>query len=68
MVMFFVSALAKTNRVPFNLTEGESELMSGFNVEYRSFYLLCFFLAEYIHILLISVLGSVLFLGDLFCL
>ena len=37
MGMFFVSALAETNRVPFDLTEGESELVSRFNVEYRSF-------------------------------
>jgi len=66
MVMFFVSALAETNRVPFDLTEGESELVSGFNVEYRSFLFAMFFLAEYIHILLMSVLGSVLFLGGSF--
>ena len=37
MGMFFVSAVAETNRVPFDLTEGESELVSRFNVEYRSF-------------------------------
>ena len=52
--------------MPFDLTEGESELVSGFNVEYRSFLFAMFFLAEYIHILLMSVLGSVLFLGGSF--
>ena len=66
MIIFFVSALAETNRVPFDLTEGESELVSGFNVEYHSFLSAMFFLAEYIHILLMSVLGSVLFLEGSF--
>lgn len=61
--MFFVSALAETNRVPFDLTEGESELVSGFNVEYSSMSFALFFLAEYCHIILMSVLGVVLFLG-----
>lgn len=61
--MFFVSALAETNRVPFDLTEGESELVSGFNVEYSSMSFALFFLAEYCHIILMSVLGVILFLG-----
>ena len=63
MVLFFISALAETNRVPFDLVEGESELVSGFNVEYRSFLFAMFFLAEYIHILFISILGCILFFG-----
>jgi NADH:ubiquinone oxidoreductase subunit H len=61
--MFFVSALAETNRVPFDLTEGESELVSGFNVEYSSMSFALFFLAEYCHIILMSTLGVILFLG-----
>lgn len=61
--MFFVSALAETNRVPFDLTEGESELVSGFNVEYSSMSFALFFLAEYCHIILMSALGVVLFFG-----
>lgn len=61
--MFFVSALAETNRVPFDLTEGESELVSGFNVEYSSMSFALFFLAEYCHIILMSALGVILFLG-----
>ena len=43
-IMFFVSALAETNRVPFDLTEGESELVSGYNVEYSSMSFAFFFL------------------------
>nr|YP_001648571.1 NADH dehydrogenase subunit 1 [Ptilocaulis walpersi]ABW83892.1 NADH dehydrogenase subunit 1 [Ptilocaulis walpersi] len=62
-IMFFVSALAETNRVPFDLTEGESELVSGFNVEYSSMSFALFFLAEYCHIILMSVFGVILFLG-----
>lgn len=61
--MFFVSALAETNRVPFDLTEGESELVSGFNVEYSSMSFALFFLAEYCHIIFMSALGVILFLG-----
>ncbi len=62
-MMFFVSALAETNRVPFDLTEGESELVSGFNVEYSSMSFALFFLAEYANIILMSALHVVLFLG-----
>lgn len=62
-IMYFVSALAETNRVPFDLTEAESELVSGFNVEYSSMSFALFFLAEYCHILLMSALGVILFLG-----
>nr|YP_004935629.1 NADH dehydrogenase subunit 1 [Eunapius subterraneus]ACY35561.1 NADH dehydrogenase subunit 1 [Eunapius subterraneus]AEK94598.1 NADH dehydrogenase subunit 1 [Ephydatia fluviatilis] len=62
-IMFFVSALAETNRVPFDLTEGESELVSGYNVEYSSMSFALFFLAEYAHIILMSTFGVILFLG-----
>uniref|UniRef100_A0AAU8HQ66 NADH-ubiquinone oxidoreductase chain 1 n=1 Tax=Porifera sp. TaxID=3140030 RepID=A0AAU8HQ66_9METZ len=62
-IMFFVSALAETNRVPFDLTEGESELVSGFNVEYSSMSFALFFLAEYCHIILMSTFGVILFFG-----
>lgn len=62
-MMFFVSALAETNRVPFDLTEGESELVSGFNVEYSSMSFALFFLAEYANIILMSALTAVLFIG-----
>ena len=62
-IMFFVSVLAETNRVPFDLTEGESELVSGFNVEYSSMSFALFFLAEYCHIILMSAFAVLLFLG-----
>lgn len=61
--MFFVSALAETSRVPFDLTEGESELVSGFNVEYSSMSFALFFLAEYANIILMSALCALLFFG-----
>nr|QIN90370.1 NADH dehydrogenase subunit 1 [Relicanthus daphneae] len=62
-MMFFASALAETNRAPFDLTEGESELVSGYNVEYASMSFALFFLAEYAHIILMSCLTTLLFLG-----
>nr|YP_008815547.1 NADH dehydrogenase subunit 1 [Scleropages jardinii]AGY95381.1 NADH dehydrogenase subunit 1 [Scleropages jardinii] len=61
--MWYISTLAETNRAPFDLTEGESELVSGFNVEYAGGPFALFFLAEYANILLMNTLSSVLFLG-----
>lgn len=62
-VMFIVSALAETNRAPFDLTEGESELVSGYNVEYSAMTFAMFFLGEYSHIILMSAMTAILFLG-----
>lgn len=62
-IMFFISCLAETNRAPFDLTEGESELVSGYNVEYSSMTFALFFLAEYSHIIFMSFLFAVIFLG-----
>ena len=61
--IWFISTLAETNRAPFDLTEGESELVSGFNVEYAGGPFALFFLAEYSNILLINTLSVILFLG-----
>nr|QFO91058.1 NADH dehydrogenase subunit 1 [Ophichthus brevicaudatus]QXF68543.1 NADH dehydrogenase subunit 1 [Ophichthus brevicaudatus] len=61
--MWYVSTLAETNRAPFDLTEGESELVSGFNVEYAGGPFAMFFLAEYSNILLMNTLSAILFLG-----
>src|SRR5260221_6844002 len=62
-VIFFVSALAETNRPPFDLLEAESELVAGFHVEYGSTPFLLFFLGEYVSVLLMCSLGTILFLG-----
>ena len=62
-LMFLISILAETNRAPFDLPEAESELVSGFNVEYASMGFALFFLAEYCSIILMSVLTIILFLG-----
>lgn len=62
-ILFFVSALAETNRVPFDLPEAESELVSGYNVEYSAVTFVFFFLAEYSNIILMSFLITLLFLG-----
>nr|AFX67678.1 NADH dehydrogenase subunit 1 [Melanotaenia fredericki] len=62
-IMWYVSTLAETNRAPFDLTEGESELVSGFNVEYAGGPFTLFFLAEYANILLMNTLSAILFLG-----
>ncbi len=62
-VLFFASALAETNRCPYDLPEGESELVGGFNTEYSSMIFAMFFLGEYTNMILMSALTSVLFLG-----
>nr|AAR33112.1 NADH dehydrogenase subunit 1 [Brachyseps splendidus] len=62
-MMWFISTLAETNRAPFDLTEGESELVSGFNVEYAAGPFALFFLAEYTNIMLMNTLTCVLFLN-----
>nr|WNH37587.1 NADH dehydrogenase subunit 1 [Upeneus nigromarginatus] len=64
--MWFISTLAETNRAPFDLTEGESELVSGFNVEYAGGPFALFFLAEYANILLMNALSTILFLGTMY--
>nr|YP_009420040.1 NADH dehydrogenase subunit 1 [Schismatogobius ampluvinculus]BBA12901.1 NADH dehydrogenase subunit 1 [Schismatogobius ampluvinculus] len=61
--MWYISTLAETNRAPFDLTEGESELVSGFNVEYAGGPFALFFLAEYANILLMNTLSTTLFFG-----
>lgn len=66
--MWFVSTLAETNRSPFDLAEGESELVSGFNVEYAGGPFALFFLAEYANILFMNALSASLFLGTTYSL
>ena len=65
-IVFYISILAETNRHPFDLPEAESELVSGYNVEYSSMPFAQFFLGEYANMLLMSTFGSVLFLGGWF--
>nr|ACY26047.1 NADH dehydrogenase subunit 1 [Murina hilgendorfi] len=62
-MMWFISTLAETNRAPFDLTEGESELVSGFNVEYAGGPFALFFLAEYANIIMMNALTVILFMG-----
>jgi NADH-quinone oxidoreductase subunit H len=62
-VLFFISALAETNRHPFDLPEAEAELVSGYNVEYSAMGFALFFLGEYANMLLMSALTAILFLG-----
>jgi NADH-quinone oxidoreductase subunit H len=62
-IVFFISALAETNRPPFDLPEAESELVAGFAVEYSSTPFLLFFVGEYVAIILMCALTTILFLG-----
>ncbi len=62
-IVFFISTLAETNRSPFDLVEGESELVAGFFVEYSSMTFALFYLGEYANMILMSAMTTVLFLG-----
>ena len=62
-ILFFISALAEGNRVPFDLSEAESELVSGYTTEYSGIKFALFYLAEYVHLFGISVLASIVFFG-----
>jgi len=62
-IIYFVSGVAETNRAPFDVAEGESEIVAGFHVEYSGAPFAVFFLTEYANMILISFLASVLFLG-----
>jgi NADH-quinone oxidoreductase subunit H len=62
-VVYFVSGVAETNRAPFDVAEGESEIVAGFHVEYSGSAFAIFFLAEYANMILVSFLASIFFLG-----
>ncbi|ABA59011.1 NADH-quinone oxidoreductase subunit NuoH [Nitrosococcus oceani] len=62
-LIYFISGVAETNRLPFDVAEGESEIVAGFHVEYSGMAFALFFLAEYIEMILVSTLAALMFLG-----
>lgn len=62
-IIYWISAVAETNRAPFDVAEGESEIVAGFHVEYASMPFAIFFLAEYANMILVSALAAIMFLG-----
>ena len=62
-MIYFISGVAETNRAPFDVAEGESELVAGFHVEYSGMGFAVFFIAEYANMILISALTAILFFG-----
>jgi NADH-quinone oxidoreductase subunit H len=62
-VLYFIAGVAETNRAPFDVAEGESEIVAGFHVEYSGMAFSLFFLAEYANMILIAILTAIMFLG-----
>ena len=62
-IVYFISGVAETNRAPFDVAEGESEIVAGFHVEYSGMTFAVFFLAEYANMILISALAAIMFMG-----
>jgi NADH-quinone oxidoreductase subunit H len=62
-VVYFISGVAETNRAPFDVAEGESEIVAGFHVEYSGMTFAVFFLAEYANMIIIAMLATLMFLG-----
>ena len=62
-VVYFISGVAETNRAPFDVAEGESEIVAGFHVEYSGMAFALFFLGEYANMILVAFLTSIMFLG-----